>query len=441
MNRHTVWHPCTQMKDVEDHPLINVQKAKGIYLFDPEGNSYIDAVSSWWVNLFGHCNPRLMNALKRQADTLDHVIFAGTTHSPAEKLAERLMELTPPELTHIFFADNGSAAVEAAMKMSYGYWHNTGKPGKTKFIALDNGYHGETLGALSLCGEELYTNLYGPIMPQNIRVQGPDCYRCPYGEHRATCDAPCFEHMERAVAENADSLSAVMVEPLVQFAGGFKMYPPVYLKKLRSCTEAHGVHLIFDEIATGFGRTGTMFAAEQAGVCADFVCLSKGITSGVLPLSVVLTNDTVYEAYYADYTELKAFMHSHSYTGNPLACAVGCETMDIFRDDDVINANRPKYEHLRSCVEDRFAEHRHVGEIRSTGFICAVELVADPTAKAPFDWKRRIGFRIYREAVKRGALLRNLGDTIYFLPPYVITKNEIETLVDIARESVSVVLD
>ncbi|WP_243547319.1 adenosylmethionine--8-amino-7-oxononanoate transaminase [Pseudodesulfovibrio tunisiensis] len=440
MERQTIWHPCTQMKDLEQYGLIRAHSGKGIYIYDEQGKSYIDAVSSWWVNLFGHANPRIARAIAEQASQLEHVIFAGVTHEPARRLADRLVDLMPEDISRVFFADNGSAAVECAMKMSYGYRRNTGQAERNRFVYLTNGYHGETLGALSLCGEDLYTELYGPIMPRNIRAQGPDCFRCPYGRTRDDCACECFEHMERILEEQASEITAVMVEPLAQFAGGFKFYPPLYLKKLRECTARHGVHLILDEIATGFGRTGTMFAMEQAGITPDLVCVSKGVTSGTLPLSAVLTTDEIYGAFYADYTEMKAFLHSHSYTGNPLACAAAVETLNIFRDDDVINVNRAKAAHLRKAVEARFAGHPNVGEIRSLGFICAVELVSDPATKEPFDWKARTGYQIYRKAVERGALLRNLGDVVYFLPPYVITEEQIDELADIAIASVTDVL-
>ncbi|WP_022850410.1 adenosylmethionine--8-amino-7-oxononanoate transaminase [Limisalsivibrio acetivorans] len=435
-----IWHPCTQMKDVEKHPLLEIERGRGIYLYDKNGKSYIDAVSSWWVNLFGHANPRLNEALSRQAQKLEHVIFAGTTHPAAEELTERLLRITPEGLTKVFFADNGSSAVESAMKMSYGYRFNTGEREKNRFAYITNGYHGETLGALSVCDEELYTTLYGPIMMDNLCVPGPDCTRCPYNKERHTCSAECFERSEKALRENAERLTAILVEPLLQCAGGFRMYPPVYLQKLRTLTKELNIHLIFDEIAAGFGRTGTMFALEQPGVTPDLLCLSKGITSGYMPLSVVMATDEIYYSFYDDYETLKAFMHSHSYTGNPLACALAVETLKIFEDENVIENNKDKYGHMRNLIEEAFKGHPNVGEIRHVGFVSAVELVQDRDKMIPFDWKDRTGFQIYRQAVKRGALLRNIGDTMYFMPPYVINKEQITTLVGIAEESLKEVL-
>ena len=435
-----IWHPCTQMKDHEMYPPVFIDRGQGIYLYDREGHAYIDAISSWWVNLFGHANPRIIRAVGGQLSRLSHVIFAGCTHAPAEELATRLLAVAAPGLTRVFFADNGSCAVEAALKMSHASWRNLGHPEKCRFLYLANGYHGETAGALGVCGDHLYAAPFTPLFVPHIEVAGPDCLRCPHGQVRETCDTPCFAAMQTAIDAHRDVLSGVIVEPLVQCAGNFRMYPPAYLAKLRRATREAGIHFIADEIAVGFGRTGTLFACEQAAVSPDFMCLSKGITSGTLPLSCVLTTDAVFDAFYHDYVDDKAFLHSHSYTGNPLACAAACETLRIFEEEDVIAANRPKIAHLQAAVRQRFAGCRHVVDIRSTGWITAVELYADPERNIPFDWKARTGFRIYREAIARGAWLRNLGDIVYFMPPYVITTGEIDRLVDIAYDSVKAVL-
>jgi len=431
-----IWHPCTQMKDHEKYPIIKIERGEGIYLYDDKGTQYIDAVSSWWVNLFGHNNPRLKDAIKNQLDKLEHVIFAGITHDPALELTESLLAVTPPNLTKVFYADIGSAAVEAAMKLSFGYRKNNGTSAKKRYIYLDAGYHGETLGALSVCGEQLYTELYGEIMMDNIRVQGPDCYRCPYGKKRYECNAECFEHMEKAMAKHAHETTAVMVEPLLQCAGGMKMYPPIYLKKLCETAKSHDIHTIFDEIASGFGRTGTMFALEQAEVEPDFVCVSKGLSSGYLPLAAVVTTDEIYSAFYDEYTSLKAFLHSHSFTGNPLACAVANETMKIFKEDRVIETNRKKFPIMQEYIEKKFSNQPHVGEIRHLGCVSAIQLVKDVKTKENFDWKDRTGFQIFRKSITKGAYLRNLGDVIYFMTPYIITEDEMVKLVDIAHESV-----
>ncbi len=434
-----IWHPCTQMKDHEKYPLINIVKGKGVYLFDDAGNKYIDGISSWWVNIFGHSNKRLNEALKRQVDKLEHVIFAGFVHNPALEAVSRLLKVVPNGLTKVFFADNGSSAIEVAMKMSFGYFKNRGKI-KNRFVYLDSGYHGETLGALSVCGEELYSEKYKEIMIDNIKVKGPDCFRCPFGKTRDNCNAECFVFMEEALLKYKDVISAVLIEPIVQCAGGFKIYPPVYLKKLRKLTKELDIHLIADEIAVGFGRTGKMFACEHANITPDFMCLSKGLTGGYMPLSVVLTNNDIYDAFYDDYATMKAFLHSHSYTGNPLGCALAKEVLDIFSDEDILNKNKPKQEYLRNRVAERFSDYKYCGEVRSIGFITAVELVKDKKTKEPFGYKDKLGFQIYRKALKKGALLRNLGNIVYFMPPYVIEKDDIDRLVDIAYESVTEVL-
>jgi adenosylmethionine-8-amino-7-oxononanoate aminotransferase len=428
------------MKDHEKYPIIKIDRGEGIYLYDDKGNEYIDAVSSWWVNIFGHNNPRLKDAIKNQLDKLEHVIFAGITHDPALELTEQLLSVTPDNLTKVFYADIGSAAVESAMKLSYGYRKNNGVTAKKRFMYLDAGYHGETLGALSVCGEELYTELYGDIMMDNIRVQGPDCYRCPYGKNRNECSAECFEHMEKAMKKHAHEVTAVMIEPLLQCAGGMKMYPPLYLKKLCEAAKAHDIHTIFDEIASGFGRTGTMFALEQANVQPDFVCVSKGLTSGYLPMSAVLTTDEVYSAFYDEYTSLKAFLHSHSFTGNPLACAVANETMKMFKELNVIEENRKKFPVMQEYINKKFDGQPHVGEIRHLGCVSAIQLVKDVKTKEGFDWKARTGFQIFRKAITKGAYLRNLGDVLYFMTPYVISEDEMIKLVDIAHESTYEVL-
>ncbi|PLX69432.1 MAG: adenosylmethionine--8-amino-7-oxononanoate transaminase [Denitrovibrio sp.] len=435
-----IWHPCTQMKDHEKYPIIKIDHGKGIYLYDDKGTEYIDAVSSWWVNLFGHNNPRLKDAIKNQLDKLEHVIFAGLTHDPALELTDSILEITPKNITKVFYADIGSAAVESAMKLSFGYRKNNGISSKKRFIYLDHGYHGETLGALSVCGEQLYTELYGDIMMDNVRVQGPDCYKCPYNKTREDCNAECFEHMERAMELHANETTAVIVEPLLQCASGMKMYPPIYLKKLCEAAKTYDIHTIFDEIASGFGRTGTMFALEQARVEPDFICISKGLTSGYLPLAGVVTTDEIYSAFYDDYTSLKAFLHSHSFTGNPLACAVANETMKIFKEDNVIETNRQKFPIMHEYINKKFANQPHVGEIRHLGCVSAIQLAKDVKTKEAFDWKDRTGFQIFRKSITKGAYLRNLGDVIYFMTPYVITEDEMVKLVDIAHESIYEVL-
>jgi adenosylmethionine-8-amino-7-oxononanoate aminotransferase len=430
-----VWHPCTQMHDHESLPMIPIRSAAGVWLEDLAGRRYLDAISSWWVNLFGHANPRIVAAVAAQLQELEHVIFAGFTHAPAVELAERLVAIAPEGLARCFFADNGSSAVEVAVKMSYHFWRNCGRDRKRRFITLANSYHGETLGALAVGNVELYKDVYRPLLMDVITVGSPDCYDRESGESEADFCRRRFAEMEDALARHADEVCAVIVEPLVQCAGGMRMYDPVYLTLLREACDRHGVHLIADEIAVGFGRTGTMFACEQAAVRPDFLCLSKGLTGGFLPLSVVLTTAPIYDAFYAEYASLRAFLHSHSYTGNPLACRAALATLDIFATDQVIDRNRALAAYLgaRSAA---LGELPHVAEVRQRGMIVAIEMVRDKKNRTPFDWRERRGLRVYRHGLENEVLLRPVGNVVYFMPPYVINQQEIDLMVDVAMRGI-----
>ncbi|TPQ29311.1 adenosylmethionine--8-amino-7-oxononanoate transaminase [Methylomonas koyamae] len=427
-----LWHPCSQMKDHERNmPMIPIKSGQGVWLEDFDGKRYLDAISSWWVNLFGHSNPTINQALKTQLDTLEHVILGGFTHQAALELAEKLVEITPPGLDKCFYADNGSSAIEIALKMSFHYWRNLGQSGKTKFITLENSYHGETLGALAVGNVALYKETYGPLLMEVITVSGPDCYYREPGESWEAYSIRRFADMDRTLAEHADQACAVIVEPLVQCAGNMRMYHPVYLRMLREACDKYGVHLIADEVAVGFGRTGTLFACEQAGISPDFICLSKGLTGGYLPLSAVLTGNPIYQAFYDDYQNLTAFLHSHSYTGNALGCRAALATIDIFQTEDVLGRNRTLAAVMANAL-DRFRDHPNVGEVRQTGMIAAIELVKDKQSREAYPWQQRRGLRVYRHALAQGVLLRPLGNVIYFMPPYVITEQEIELMVDTA---------
>jgi len=425
------------MKDYEDFPPIVLEWGKGAYLYDVEGKSYLDAVSSWWVNLFGHANERLNRALREQAEKLEHAIFANFSHVPAIELAEEIVRISPKGLTKVFFADNGSSAVEVALKMSFHYHQQTGKPQKTKFAAITDAYHGETLGALSMGDLDLYSKIYKPLMLDTFKAAGPDCYRCPYGKHRKNCGAECFESLERLVCEYAEEICGIIIEPLVQCAAGMQIYPSIYLRKLRDLCNRYSLHLIADEIAVGFGRTGKMFASEHAGISPDMMCLSKGITAGYLPLSLVVATDEIYSAFYADYTEMKAFLHSHSYTGNALACAVARESLRIFQDEDVLGKNVMKSKLIAEKAMALFDGHPQVGEYRQLGMIGALELVEDQKTKKPFDWRKRVGYGIYRIALEKGVLLRPLGNIIYFMPPYVVKEEDIDKMLRVAFGSIN----
>lgn len=431
-----LWHPCTQMKDHEWLPLVPIRRGEGVWLEDFEGRRYLDAISSWWVNLFGHANPRINAALKAQLDSLEHVILAGFSHEPVVELSERLVALTPDGLSRCFYADNGSSAVEVALKMSYHYWRNLGQRDKLKFITLSNSYHGETLGTLGVGDVALYKETYKPLLMEAITAPSPDCWNREQGESWEAYSDRQFAHMEALLERHHDEVAAVIVEPLVQCAAGMRMYHPVYLQRLREACSRYGVHMIVDEIAVGFGRTGTLFACEQAGITPDFMCLSKGLTGGYLPLAAVMTTDRIYDAFYDDYEKLTAFLHSHSYTGNPLACRAALATLDIFRDEPVLERNRELAAHMRRAVEP-LTEHPHVGEIRQTGMILAIEMVQDRASRTAYPWLERRGLKVYRHALSRGALLRPLGNVVYFMPPYVIDEAQIDFLAEVAAEGIA----
>ena len=423
------------MKDHETFPIIPIKKGQGIWLEDFDGNRYLDAISSWWVNLFGHANPAINAALKDQLDTLEHVIFAGFTHESAVNLAEKLVAMTPEGLDRCFYADNGSAAVEVALKMSFHYWRNYGQTRKTKFITLENSYHGETLGALAVGNVSLYKETYAPLLMDVITVPGPDCYYREPGESWADYSTRRFTLMEQALQEHAETVCAVIIEPLVQCAGNMRMYDPVYLKLLRAACDKYNVHLIADEIAVGFGRTGTLFACEQAAISPDFMCLSKGLTGGYLPLSAVLTINQVYQAFYDDYQKLTGFLHSHSYTGNALACRAGLATLEIFQQQAVIEKNQ-QLAKIMAKVAERFNEHPHVSEVRQTGMILAIEMVKNKTTREPYPWQERRGLKVYQYALSKGVLLRPLGNVIYFMPPYIITGEELLVIAEVAWDGI-----
>jgi adenosylmethionine-8-amino-7-oxononanoate aminotransferase len=431
-----LWHPCTQMKDHErEMPLIPIRRGSGVWLEDFDGRRYLDAVSSWWVNLFGHANPVIGAAVAAQLSQLEHVIFAGFTHEPAIEVAEALIRMAPAGLDRCFFADNGSAAVEVAVKMSFHYWRNRGQPEKQRFITLANSYHGETLGALAVGNVALYKDIYAPLLMDVITAPSPDCFDREPGESWESCSRRRFEPMRKLLEQHAHQTAAVIVEPLVQCAGGMRMYHPVYLKLLREACDEFGVHLIADEIAVGFGRTGTLFACEQAGISPDFLCLSKGLTGGYLPLSAVVTTGRVYEAFYDEYTKLNGFLHSHSYTGNPLACAAARATLGLFDSEPIIERNRGLAAHMGRAAAP-LTDHPHVAEVRQQGMILAIEMVRDRRTREPYDFRERRGLIAYRHALGRGVLLRPVGNVLYFMPPYVIAPQEIDLLADVARTAI-----
>lgn len=425
-----LWHPTTQMKDHESLPLLAIRRARGVWLEDMDGHRYIDAISSWWVNLFGHANPKISEAVARQARELEHVILAGATHEPAVRLAEKLVAITPAGLDRVFYADSGSNAVEISLKMSFHYWVNRGETDRTRFVALSNSYHGETLGTLGIADAGMFRDTYKPLLLEPLIAPSPDCFGIDEDEHEHHAEAR-LQELNQLLSEHAGQVCAVIVEPLVQGAGGMRMYPPSYLSGLRAVCDRHQVHLVADEIAVGFGRTGTMFAFEQAGVSPDFMCISKGLTGGYLPMSAVLTGEPVYREFYDEYTSLRGFLHSHSYTGNALACAAALATLEIFEREPVLERNRQTAVLMRDAVS-ALEQHPHVGEIRQTGMILAMEMVADRETMKPYDWMERRGISVYRHALENGVLLRPIGNVVYFMPPYVINEDEIGQMAEVA---------
>ncbi len=409
-----VWHPCTQMKHHELMPLVPVRRAEGVWLYDFDERRILDAISSWWVNLLGHGHPRIKAALHQQLDQLEHVMLAGFTHEPVVELSERLAALAPGALGHCFYASDGASAIEIALKMSFHYWRNAGRPQKNAFVTLANSYHGETLGALSVTDVALFRDSYAPLLRASTQVPSPDWRDAAPGESARAFALRCARALATHLEQHAGRTAALILEPLVQCAGGMAMYDPEYLRQARALCERFEVHLIADEIAVGFGRTGTLFACEQAGIAPDFLCLSKGLTGGYLPLSVVLTTDDVYGAFYDD-SIARGFLHSHSYTGNPLACRAALTVLQILADEDVIAHNRDRAAALNRQLAF-LGDHPRVAHYRNTGMIWAFDVPGPADPRFAGDFSRR--------ALELGVLLRPLGNTVYWMPPYAMGEAE-----------------
>ncbi|WP_193333497.1 adenosylmethionine--8-amino-7-oxononanoate transaminase [Duganella sp. FT27W] len=413
----SVWHPCTQMQHHETVPLIPVKRGQGAWLYDHEGRRYLDAISSWWVNLFGHANPRINAALKDQLDTLEHAMLAGFTHEPVIELSEKLSALTGGVLGHSFYASDGASAVEIALKMSFHSWRNHGKTDKQEFVCLKGSYHGETIGALAVTDVALFKDAYGPLLRASQTVMSPDARQARDGETAQDIARRAAADVERLFQEKSEKIAAIIIEPLVQCATGMAMHDPLYLQLMRALCDQYSVHLILDEIAVGCGRTGTFFACEQAGVWPDFVCLSKGISGGYLPLSLVMTRAEIYQAFYSN-DVTRGFLHSHSYTGNPLACRAALATLQIFEEDDVLAANRIKSAKLTAALQP-LAQHARVRNFRNRGMIWAFDAI-DATP----DFSRRF----FATAVEHELLMRPIGATVYLMPPYILDDEEIAGL-------------
>jgi adenosylmethionine-8-amino-7-oxononanoate aminotransferase len=427
-----LWHPCTQMREHPDVlPLIPVARGEGAWLVGHDGRRYLDGISSWWTNLHGHAEPRIAAAIARQAGTLEQVILAGFSHAPAVELAERLLRIAPRQagrapLAKVFYADNGSAGVEVALKMAFHWFRNRGEHARTKFVALENGYHGETLGALAVGDIPLYRRIYAPLLAEALFAPSPDAYLARPGETATQCAARAGAALADLFDRHPGEVCAVIVEPRLQCAGGMRMHDPAYLRRVRELCDANGAFLIADEIATGFGRTGTMFACEQAGVSPDLLCLSKGLTGGFLPLAAVLATQAVYDGFLDDSRE-RAFLHSHSYTGNPLACAAALASLEIFEADGVLERNRATAARMAALAAP-LAAHPHVAQVRQAGMVVAFELARGGGRDTPFDPGLRVGLHAYRAALERGVLLRPLGDVLYWMPPYCVDEEQLQLL-------------
>ena len=413
-----VWHPCTQMKQhMDDLPLIPIARGKGAWLYDVDGRRYLDGISSWWVNLFGHANPRINAELRQQLDELEHVILAGFTHRPVVELSERLSALTGGALGHCFYASDGASATEIALKMSFHSWRNRGREKKQNFLCLEGSYHGETVGALAVTDVAIFKDAYAPLVRSAATVPTPDARKAEPGETPADIARRAAAALERHLETHHESIAAFIVEPLIQCASGMVMYDPEYLRLARALCDRYEVHLICDEIAVGCGRTGTFFAHEQAAIKPDFLCLSKGISGGYLPLSIVLTTDTVYAAFYDDATA-RGFLHSHSYTGNALACRAALATLNIFESDGILEQNRGRAQKLADTLAP-LAGHPQVRHLRQRGMILAFDAATDDP---------KFSRHFYRAALEREILVRPIGTTVYLMPPYIVNDAEIDHL-------------
>lgn len=426
--RHS-WHPYTQMSTLVTEPPMLIDRAEGLFLFDAEGNRYYDAISSWWCVVHGHGHPRIREAVTRQMERLDHVLFAGVTHEPAVRLASRLAAIAPEGLSRVFFSDNGSTAVEVALKMSLQCWRNLGREERTGFICLDHGYHGDTTGCMSVSGVEAFRRAFRPILFPARRVPAPYCYRCPVGKAYPGCGVSCVDALGDALREGGETVAAVILEPLLLGAGGMIVYPPEYLSRAAALARTLGVHLILDEVATGFGRTGTMFACEQAGVSPDFLCLSKGLTGGTMPLAATLTTAEVYNSFLGGPDSGKTFYHGHTYTANPVGCAAALASLDLFEEEELVGRVARLAPRLAEGVR-KLAGLPLVGDVRGIGTVAALELVRDKETKEPLPGTAPLFRDIRHEGLRRGLFLRPLGNVVYLFLPQAVTSEALDDILD-----------
>ncbi len=434
-----VWHPFTQMQDWDRDDQIVIEKGEGCWLVDTDGNRYLDGVASMWTNVHGHCRKELNEAIKAQVDRLEHSTLLGLASEQSIILAARLAGITPAGLDRIFYSDNGSTAMEVAVKMAYQYQSHHGRPERSRFITFRNAYHGDTLGAVSVGGIDIYHATFKPLMFETVQAPAPYCYRCELGcDDRRSCGMKCLEALELIMKEQAGSAAGLVIEPLLQGAGGMIVQPPGFLKGVRELCDRYDLLMIVDEVATGFGRTGKMFACQHEDVVPDIMAVSKGISGGYLPIAATITNSRVYEAFLGEYSELKTFFHGHTFTGNPLACAVALKSLDLFESDRLLDALQPKISLLAERL-DGFIELAHVGDIRQCGLAAGIELVEDKESRRAYPWEQKIGVQVCLEARKHGIFSRPLGNTVVIFPPLVISDAELELLLDGLRKSIRAV--
>ncbi len=435
LDRRHVWHPFTQMKEWEEAVPVIISEGRGSFLRDIYGRWYLDGVSSLWVNVHGHGKKEIDDAIRSQLERISHSTLLGLGSESSIELAEKLISIVPSGLTRVFYSDNGSTSVEVALKMAYQYWIHSGVKGREKFLCLNNAYHGDTLGAVSAGGIDIFHEAFRPLLFDTFKAPSPYCYRCELGLESPGCGLACLERLEEILKGHAPEIAAVIIEPMVQGAGGMIVFPSGYLKGVRELTEKYGVLLIADEVAVGFGRTGRMFACEHEDVVPDFLCLSKGITGGYLPLAATITTEDVYSAFLGEYREFKTFFHGHSYSGNPLACAAAIASIGLFEKEKTVVGVRQKEDILLPWLETvRGLEH--VGDTRGLGLMAGVELVRDSEKRAPYPFEDKMGFKVCLKARGKGLLIRPLGDVIVIMPPLSISEEHLAGMLDIIRDSI-----
>lgn len=441
LDKRHVWHPFTQMQDWERDEQIVIEKGEGCWLIDTDGNRYLDGVASMWTNVHGHCRPELNQALKDQVDRLEHSTLLGLASEQSIILAARLAEITPPGLDRFFYSDNGSTAMEVAVKMTYQYQVHHGRPERSRFITFKNAYHGDTLGAVSVGGIDIYHATFKPLMFETIQAPSTYCYRCALGcSDRSSCGMKCLDALESIIAEHADRCAGLVIEPLLQGAGGMIVQPPGFLKSVRNLCDRYDLLMIADEVATGFGRTGKMFACQHEDVVPDIMAISKGIAAGYLPLAATVASEKVYAAFLGEYSDLKTFFHGHTFTGNPLACAVALRSLDLFESDNLLAAMQPKIASLSEML-DKLRVLEHVGDIRQCGMAAGIELVEDKDSRRAYPWELRTGVRVCLEARRHKIFSRPLGNTVVVYPPLVISDQELQFLMDGLQRSIEAVTE